>query len=397
MTGSRSRREFIVAGLAVPMAAANVSADIAPSQAGSSGAAQTPGSPPAVQGSKAPVIRKRKLGKTGLEVSEVSFGCMITSDQSVIERAADLGINLFDTARGYQGGNNERLVGAALKGRRDKVVISTKTGAGTKADALAHLDESLKQLGTDHVDIWYLHGKGRADAITDDLLEALAAAKQQGKARFSGVSLHSGHADVVPAAIAKQLDVVLLTYNFTMGDRHDALLRSLHEAGVGVVAMKVMAGGRDPEARARRERLAASGGLLSALKWVLRSPYVHSTIPSTTDMAQLDENLRAMAEPWTGADEKLLTARFERIRHDYCSMCGECEGSCPRGLPVADVLRFLTYAEGYGQFALGREQWSLLPAALRAVRCDDCGSCPVHCPQGVHVAQRLGRAQEMFA
>ena len=63
-----------------------------------------------------------------MEVSEVAFGCMITSDQSVIERAADLGVNLFDTARGYQGGNNERLVGAALKGRRDKVYISTKSG-----------------------------------------------------------------------------------------------------------------------------------------------------------------------------------------------------------------------------------------------------------------------------
>jgi hypothetical protein len=385
---SASRREFIIAGLALPVAA-EASADLAPLPARAAR--------PALPTRAAPVIRKRKLGKTGLEVSEVGFGCMITSDQSVVERAADLGVNFFDTARGYQHGNNERMVGAALKGRRQKVVISTKSTAGTKANALAHLEESLKQLATDYVDIWYLHGKDKAADLTDELLEAQALARQQGKIRFTGVSLHSGHAELVPAAIAKKLDVVLLTHNFTMADRLVPLLRDLDAAGIGVVAMKVMAGGHDPEARERREKLAASGGLLSGLKWALRSSHVHSAIPSMTDMSQLDENLRAMAEPWTPADERLLAARRERIRPDYCSMCGQCEGTCPKGLPVADVLRFLTYAEGYGQFALGRERFSLLPAGQREVRCFDCASCAVVCPQGVEVARRLARAQELFA
>ena len=202
---------------------------------------------------------------------------------------------------------------------------------------------------------------------------------------------------MIPAAIAKKQDVVLVTYNFTMADRNDALMQSLHDAGVGVVAMKVMAGGRGPEAEAARAKRAAQGGMLAALKWSLRRPFVHATIPSTTDMAQLDENLRAMAEPWSAADEPKLVARYEQIRHDYCSMCGQCEGTCPKGLPVADMLRYLTYAEGYGQFALGREQFLALPAAQRDVRCADCASCPVHCPQGVHVVRRLGRAQELFA
>jgi aryl-alcohol dehydrogenase-like predicted oxidoreductase len=259
MSSPRSRREFLTASaltsLALP-AVAHASIDTPKPEAKASAPASS---------STAPVIRKRKLGKTGLEVSEVAFGCMITSDQSVIERAADLGVNLFDTARGYQGGNNERLVGAALKGRRDKVFISTKSGGKTKEEALAHLDESLTQLGTDHVDIWYLHGKKAAAEITDELLDAQHVAKQQGKIRFAGVSLHSGHEEVIPAAIEKKMDVVLVTYNFTMGDRNDLLMKSLHDAGVGVVAMKVMAGGRGPEAVAMREKLAAKGGMLSAL------------------------------------------------------------------------------------------------------------------------------------
>jgi aryl-alcohol dehydrogenase-like predicted oxidoreductase len=388
MSSPRSRREFLttsaLTGLALPAAAA----------------IDAPKAPPAMApapAAGAPVMHKRKLGKTGLEVTEVAFGCMITSDQSVIERAADLGVNLFDTARGYQGGNNERLVGAALKGRRDKVYISTKTGGKNKEEALAHLEESLRQLDTDHVDIWYLHGKRAAADLTDDLLDAQRVAKEQGKVRFVGVSCHSGHAEVAAAAIDKKLDVMLITYNFTMGDRNDAIMKSLHDAGLGVVAMKVMAGGRGPEAVARREKLAAKGGMLAALKWTLRNPWVHATIPSTTDMAQLDENLRAMSEPWTPADEEKLVARLEQIRPDYCSMCGQCEGTCPKGLPVADVLRYLTYAEGYGQFALGREHFLALPAAQRDVRCGDCAACAVRCPHGVQVARRLSRAQALLA
>jgi aryl-alcohol dehydrogenase-like predicted oxidoreductase len=384
-----SRRSFLVAGLAVPVAA----------EASTLFPMASPALPEAAPAStKAPVIRKRKLGKTGLEVSEVAFGCMITSDPSVIERAADLGVNLFDTARGYQQGNNEKMVGAALKSRRDKVLISTKSNSHTKEEAIAHLEESLRQLGTDHVDVWYLHARKSAAEISDDLLEVQRQAKQQGKARFVGVSLHAGHEEVIPAAIAKKQDVVLVTYNFTMGDRNDALMQSLHDAGVGVVAMKVMAGGRGPEAKALMDKRAAAGGMLAALKWTLRKPFVHTTIPSTTDMGQLEENLRAMAEPWNEAvDQPKLAARLEQIRHDYCSMCGSCEGTCPKGLPVADMLRFLTYAEGYGQFALGRESFLALPAAQRDVRCGDCGACPVACPNGVQIVRRLSRAQELFA
>ena len=98
----------------------------------------------------------RVLGKTGLKVTSVGFGCMVTSDASVIERGADMGINYFDTSRGYQHGNNERLVGAALKGKFQKIYISSKADGHTKERALQELDTSLSELGTDHLDIWYL-------------------------------------------------------------------------------------------------------------------------------------------------------------------------------------------------------------------------------------------------
>ncbi len=151
MKTSSSRRRFLATGLSLPVAGmASVATSTSSTLAGPA---------PAPQGGG---LSYRTLGKTGLKVTSVGFGCMITSDASVIERAADIGINYFDSARGYQGGNNERMVGAALKSKRKNLVLSTKTGAGNKQGAMEHLDTSLKELGTDYVDIWYLHGKSRS-------------------------------------------------------------------------------------------------------------------------------------------------------------------------------------------------------------------------------------------
>jgi len=78
-------------------------------------------------------------------------------------------------------------------------------------------------------------------------------------------------------------------------------------------------------------------------------------------------------------------------------MCGRCDGQCPKGLPVADMLRFLMYAEGYGQFAMAREQFMALAPEVQQVRCGDCQNCTIDCPNGVHVSSRLQRAQQLFA
>ncbi len=391
MKNKSSRRSFLATGLVLPataMATTSRSVLTEP-QASKAPAAKTGG------------MSYRVLGKTGLKVTSVGFGCMITSDQSVVEKAADLGITYFDTARVYQQGNNERMVGAALKSKRNSIVLSSKSGAQTKQDALAHLDKSLSELGTDHLDIWYLHGKSKAADLNDDLIEAQVQAKKAGKIRFAGVSMHGGHADVIPAMIAKKdhFDVVLASYNFSMEPEVTGLLDSASKAGLGVVAMKVMAGGfrRAKPGEKLYETLKRDGAMLAALKWVLKNPNVHTTIPSMTDMEQLDENLKAMTVPFGGADEKVLAAQLDYIRPMYCRACGECTGVCPKGLPVADVLRFLSYAEGYGEYGLARDQFLQLPVKVQKVRCDLCPTCAVNCPNGVRVAERLSRAQEIFA
>ena len=388
---TRSRRNFLASGLALPVVASATRSEQAPP------APARPQSPAKARFS-APELRYKVLGKTGLKVTSVGFGCMITSDGSVVERAADLGITYFDTARVYQSGNNERMVGAALKKKRKDIVLSTKSGAKTKEEALAQLDTSLKELGTDFVDIWYLHSKTKPEEVTDGLIEAQQIAKKAGKIRFAGVSTHAGQKELIPfLARNPNVDVILTQYNFSMESFMNDVIDQAAKAGKGVVAMKIMAGGARRGEPAVLEKLKREGAPLAALKWVVRNPNVHTTVPSMTDMDQLEENLKACAQPFSAADEKVLALQLEHIRPIYCRMCGECEGQCRQGLPVADVLRFLTYADGYGQFALGRERFLELDAAHTAVRCAECPGCTVQCPHGVLVAQRLIRAQDLFA
>jgi hypothetical protein len=345
-------------------------------------------------------LEHRILGRTGLKVTTLGFGCMITSDPSVIERAADIGITYFDTARSYQHGNNERMVGAALGAKRKQIVLSTKSGAQDKDSLLKELDTSLHELGTDYVDIWYLHGKNSPADIRDDMIEAQQIAKKQGKIRFAGASTHTGQKELLPWLAQKgTFDVVLTAYNFSMDTTLDQAIDTASKAGMGVVAMKVMAGGfrslkpTDPT----YQKLMKDGALLAALKWVIKKPGISTTIPSMTDMDQLEENLKAMGNPFSSGDEKLLAERLEILTPLYCRLCGQCDGTCAKGLPVADVLRFLTYADGYGQFALGRERFKELSAEHVAVRCGDCAECTVDCPHGVKVSARMARAQELFA
>jgi aryl-alcohol dehydrogenase-like predicted oxidoreductase len=382
-----SRRSFLLSGLALPAVA---------SASPTSGSAQSQSQfrPPARPSSPAP-LQYRTLGKTGLRVTTVGYGTMITSDPAVIARAVDMGINYFDTARNYQNGQNERMVGAALGARRKHVLLASKSSDNptTGPGILAEIDTSLKELNTDYLDVWHLHGTDKPADITDELVEAQRKASRQGKIRFIGVSTHNLPA-IVDRVIEARIEVVQAPYNFASTASYTAAVEKLHMAGVGLIAMKVMAkGARRGAARPPRPDSLAS----AALKWVVKNPAIATTVPSMTDISQLEENFRAMSEGFTEADSSILTGRLEEIGPYFCRMCGHCQGQCPKGLPVADIVRFVMYADGYGQFPLGRERFLRLSAEHQNVRCNDCTVCAVHCPNGVHVAAQLSRAQDLFA
>ncbi|MBA3975031.1 MAG: hypothetical protein C0504_12545 [Candidatus Solibacter sp.] len=342
----------------------------------------------------------RTLGKTGLKPTVLGFGCMTTSDPSVIQQGVDAGITYFDTARGYQGGQNERMVGAALKGKRDKIMLSSKTPARTPEEMVKNLETSLTELQTGHLDIWYLHSRPTPESVPDELFDTQDKMKQQGKIRFRGVSLHSNLTKMIPWLVAKgRTDVILTSYNFTMDAEMDKVLKDASDAGVGIVAMKVMAGGfrSNKPGTPMHEKLSRQGAMAAALKWAVRNPFIHTSIPGIQDMDMLDENFKAVATGWKAADAPVLAAQLEAITPLYCTVCGKCGYQCEKGLPHSDIIRIVSYADGYGQFGLARERWQELPEETRAIKCSDCKACSVKCPHGVNVAGRVGLAQEWFA
>jgi predicted aldo/keto reductase-like oxidoreductase len=378
MKFNSSRRKFLKAGLILPAAGFISKHD-------SYAFSKTPDG-----------VAYRVLGKTGLKVSSVGSGVGIEPDPQVIARAIDLGVNYFDTARGYGNGKSELITGTALKGKRDKAILATKTDGITKAAIFKDMDASLKALNTDYVDIYHLHSRDTPDTITDEAVEACEILKKQGKTRFIGVSTHDVHAVADHILKIGKFDVVQTTYSYAIGGaplRREAIAK-LYAAGIGIVAMKVIiavAGFIPKDINLPKE------GPLAAVKWVLLNPAISTTVPYVKNIAELEMNVRAMTEAYTPQDEKMLYTRNQEIRPFYCRMCYECKGKCPKGVPVTDELRFLAYYDFGGDFQQAQENFRLLPKEIRNVRCSDCSSCVIECPNGVDVRNRLIRAQQLLA
>ena len=182
-----------------------------------------------------------------------------------------------------------------------------------------------------------------ADAVADKAGLSRADAKKALAALEEVVLDEIGNAEKIKIGGVVQLDVRVRPATVARPGRNPATGEE----------MKVMAGGvrgRNPRPEMQRASAAAA-----AIKWVLKNPGIATTIPSMTDNEQLDQNFRVMAEKFSEADAKILTARLEEIRPYYCRMCGQCDGQCPKGLHVANMLRYVMYADGYGQLLWTRE------------------------------------------
>ena len=236
------------------------------------------------------------LGKTGLKVSDIGFGAASTTDPALIEYALDLGINYFDTAESYAGGQSETAIGVVAAKRRDEMIICTKldmNGDTTKEDVLTRLDASLERLQTDYVDILMIHGGNREAVDNAAIYEAFDALKKQGKIHFTGVSSHGPNiaAEMRRVIESGKLDVILCSFD-PVGDTDiPPMLEEARKKGFGLVAMKVF-----PSARSADLPDFSSGEYpfhLAALRWALKESGMHTVIPSLNMFDQVDEYLLA--------------------------------------------------------------------------------------------------------
>ena len=247
------------------------------------------------------LVDKIKLGKTNLYVSRISFGTIpfggrgwrkdpaITPEEAalVLERAFRLGINYWDTAEGY--GTHIHVREGLKRVKREEVVISTKTKAVSKEEAWQCIKNSLSELDTNYIDIYYMHYVNSIEEFRrrSGALEALLEAKDSGMIKYIGVSTHK--AEVVKFLIEiPEIDVIMAKVN-KIGHRIESppemMLEALQEAynaGKGICIMKILAYGKL--------------NIREALEWALSLPYVHSICIGMRTIQEVEENLRIYNE-----------------------------------------------------------------------------------------------------
>ena len=368
------------------------------------------------------VLRKKRLGRTGLEISDISFGASRLAEgrEDLVRHALDRGINYFDTAGGYTKGASETTLGRALQGVRDRVYLASKVICrpdSQRSHMMSSLERSLKRLRTDHIDVYFNHAVNDVDVIANpEWHEFTQQAKKQGKIRFTGMSGHGGRlSECLDWAFDHDaVDVVLVAYNF--GEEpsfFDSLTRSLdfvapqpelprvlakgRKKDVGVVAMKTLLGGEHNDLRSYE-----GGGATypqAAFRWVLSSSNVDAMIVSMKSREKIDEYLGASG--WTrpkSADAGLLSTYLAARGDEQCRYgCGECSDSCPYGVEISDVLRSRMYARDYREPELGRSSYAGL--SQDASPCLSCSAkpCASVCPHGLDIPELSKAAHRELA
>lgn len=367
------------------------------------------------------VRRYVRLGRTELEISDISFGSsrLRRGGEHLIHHALDKGINYFDTADGYSAGASEHTIGRALEGRRDKVVIASKFVAGadeTRASLMRALDTSLRRLRTDYIDVYFNHAVNDiARMANPEWHEFTATAKQQGKIRFTGMSGHGPRLiECLDYVFDRDLvDVVLVAYNFgqdpsflsnitrsfRLPEQPDLprVLAKAKARDVGVVTMKTLMG-----ARLNDMRPYETGGATfsqAAFRWVLSDPNVDALVVSMTGEEQIDEYLGGSGGLPVSSEDVALLERYAVTNGiTYCRhACSQCEGACPYGVPIPDVLRTRMYATDYGDIRFAREEYARLEE--NAAACLSCTGepCADACPHGIDLPAFAPATHRMLA
>lgn len=334
-------------------------------------------------------MEKMKLGRTGLVVSRLGFGGIpIQRDTeedaiSVVKRCLDLGITYIDTANGYT--TSEERIGKAVAGRRDKVVIATKTGARTREDAEKHLALSLKRLQTDYIDIYQFHGVNNTkhlEAVLEPngLLAFAEEAKKAGKVRHIGITSHQ--MDIAKKAIATdKFETIMFPFNVVTDEAAAQLLPLARQHDVGFIAMKPLAGGMLDNARICFKYLFQYHDVLS--------------IPGIEKPQEIEEIVEILEKsPRMTAAEKSEMARMkEELGHRFCHRCDYCQ-PCTMNIPISTVLTSASFAKRLPEERFFTEM--VAKAMEAAAQCADCGECEQRCPYQLPIREMLNEQVEWF-
>ena len=321
------------------------------------------------------------LGRTGLRASAISFGGIpiqradAANTLVVVDKLEEYGINYIDTARGYT--VSEEYLGAALRGRRDKFILATKSMARSYEAMAADIALSLERLQADYIDLYQIHNLPLKDFDQvfgpQGAYRALEEAKAQGRIGHIGATAHS--LDALRALVeehSQQIETVMFPYNIVETQGHEVLAKAV-EQGMGTIAMKPLAGGNLEDWNL-------------ALRFVAASGVIHISIPGMGSPEEVERNVSVELSPLT--QEEL--ARCQTIREElgthFCRRCGYC-APCTVGIDIPSNFLMANYARRYGLGDWARGRYEGL--AHHAGECIGCGACESRCPYELPIREML--------
>ena len=328
------------------------------------------------------------LGKTGLTVNKNGFGALpvqrVSKKEAVylLQKAFYNGINYFDTARVYS--DSEEKLGAAFEYTRERIVISTKTAAQDAAGMRRDLEESLRRLKTDYIDIYQFHNPAFCPKPGDGsgLYEEALKAKEEGKIRHIGITNH--RLAVAKEAIDSGLyETLQFPFSYLASDKDLEVVKQCGEAGMGFIAMKGLAGGLIHNSAC-------------AYAYMAQPQFAHvAPIWGIQRESELDEFLSYQECPPQPDD--LMRAEIEKDREElsggFCRGCGYCM-PCPVGIEINNCARMSLMLR-----RAPKEGW-LSPAWQEKMKriedCLHCGQCIKKCPYGLNTPQLLEKNYEDY-
>jgi len=370
-----------------------------------------------------PALPKRKLGKTGIEISTLGLGGEFNflDNQIILRKAYDAGAIFWDTAPFYGGGNSELGIGKFLEKKpkaRKNVLLCTK-GSRAKdikdADRIFH--ESLERMKTDYVDLYCgVHGLGKIDQLTDDMKSWAQNAKAKGLIKAFGFSCHRNMAENLRrAAKLGWVDFVMTSYNFRLmqDDEINQAIEACYKAGVGVIAMKTQ--GHSPgkyidanqELESQADKKVVDHFLKvgfnegqAKIKAVLKNQFISCACVACKNISILNSNIASAKEPakLAESDMNALKEYAEMTCRSYCIGCGQCEKIFPETPYIADTMRFLMYHDSYGETARAKQLFSQIPPDIKAKMTKiNYRLAEKTCPQNLPITEIIAQATKRLS
>lgn len=406
-----NRREFLKTAAGVGIVSAITSGNILAAIADINKPAE-PNKPAGVQETY-PQVPRRPFGRAKETIPALSFGAMfdIVENQIMLHKTLQWGVNYWDTANSYAGGNSEIGIGQFLakypEKRRDIFLVTKASGATDGPSIRERLQTSFKRMNTNYIDLYYgIHGLSNPVHLTESLGRLAAELKAEGLIRYFGFTTHHNMAECLAAAAGFDwIDAIMTSYNFRLmqDEKFMAAVDACIKSGIAIIAMKTQAQRSDDRNDKSLYQHFLQKGFTDGqakIKIVLQDDRLASACVGMKSVATLTSNIAAVLDKTelSHSDMNFMKTYAKKTCRGYCSACGACSQALPDMPYISDVMRSLMYHRKYGDAGLAKKVFSDVRRRIGAsVNSFDYRPAEKVCPNRIPIGKLMNEAQGLLA